>query len=218
MAEKIISCGISPSSEENPFDIDEKATALDEKEDGQKDGDEEGEGAEEMEEDQTDQPGEENGQEPKTEAEEEEGGGEKADGEEESTEKDEVEEEKEERGQEAGRDEDLTIPNDKGHEPKVCMSKKYCTCALYTHSSVLCVTVATCNSYRRRRKEQVMTRSSRSRLRGRSTTQTVRPESRAFRATQLWSWQERHRRGTRLKRYTVTQHVKYITPQTDGMR
>ncbi|XP_059212052.1 midasin [Centropristis striata] len=106
--------------EENPFDIDEKATAQDEKEDGQKDGDEEGEGAEEMEENQVDQPGEENGQEPKTEEEkEEEGGGEKTEGDEDAADKDEDEEEKEkERGQDAGRDEDLSIPNDKGHEPK----------------------------------------------------------------------------------------------------
>ncbi|XP_035534963.1 midasin [Morone saxatilis] len=106
--------GEGEGDEENPFDIDEKATALDEKEEGQKDGDEE-EGAEEMEEDQTDQPGEENGQEPKVEEEEEqEGGEEKAEGDEESAEKD----EEEERGQEAGRDEDRTVPDDKGHKPK----------------------------------------------------------------------------------------------------
>ncbi|XP_054474709.1 midasin [Anoplopoma fimbria] len=109
--------GEGEGDEENPFDIDEKAIAQDEKEDGQKDGEEEAEdGAEKMEEDQKDQPGEENGQEPKTEEEEkEEGGGEKAEGDEECAEKD---EEEEERGQEAGRDEDLTIPNDKGREPK----------------------------------------------------------------------------------------------------
>ncbi|TKS75776.1 Midasin MIDAS-containing protein [Collichthys lucidus] len=108
--------GEGEGNEENPFDIDEKATALDEEEDGQKDGDEE-----QMEEDQTDQPGDENGQEPKTEEkekeEEEGGGGEKAEGDEES-EKDEEEEDKEERGQEAGKDEDLTIPKDEGHKPK----------------------------------------------------------------------------------------------------
>ncbi|XP_044025553.1 midasin [Siniperca chuatsi] len=109
--------------EENPFDMDDKAMALDEKEDRQKDGDEE-EGVEGMEEDRTDQPGEENSQEPMTEEEEEEGGGEKAEGDKESAEKDEEEEEeeeeeeKEERGQEARRYEDLTIPNDKGHKPK----------------------------------------------------------------------------------------------------
>ncbi|XP_071391101.1 midasin-like [Centroberyx affinis] len=106
--------------EENPFDIDEKPMALDEKEGGEKDGEEE-EGAEGMEEDQPDQPGEENGQEPKTEEEEEEGGGEKAEGDEESAEKDEgeeEEEEKEDRGQEAGKEEDLVIPNDKGQKPK----------------------------------------------------------------------------------------------------
>ncbi|TMS12010.1 hypothetical protein E3U43_016968 [Larimichthys crocea] len=107
--------GEGEGNEENPFDIDEKATAVDEEEDGQKDGDEE-----QMEEDQTDQPGDENGQEPKTEEkEEEEGrGGEKAEGDEESAEKDEEEEDKEERGQEAGKDEDLTIPKDEGHKPK----------------------------------------------------------------------------------------------------
>ncbi|XP_042247008.1 midasin [Thunnus maccoyii] len=111
--------GEGEGDEENPFDIDEKAMAPDEKEDGQKDG-EEGEGAEEMEEEQSDQATEENGQQPKTE-EEEEGGGEKAEGDEESAEKDQVEEEeeeKEERGEEAGRDEDLTVPNDKGNKPK----------------------------------------------------------------------------------------------------
>uniref|UniRef100_A0A8C4E441 Midasin n=1 Tax=Dicentrarchus labrax TaxID=13489 RepID=A0A8C4E441_DICLA len=103
--------------EENPFDIDEKPTTLDEKEEGQKDGDKEEEGAEEMEEEQTAQPGEENGQEPKVkEEEEQEGGEEKAEGDEESAEKDEDEEE--ERGQEAGRDEDRTVPDDKGHKPK----------------------------------------------------------------------------------------------------
>nr|XP_020508278.1 midasin [Labrus bergylta] len=109
--------------EENPFDIDDKATPLDEKEDGQKDGDNEEEqkeeGAEQMEEEQTDQPGEEKTQEPKTEEEEEEeGGGERAEGDEESAEKDEDEEEKEKGGEEAGRDEDHTVPNDEGHKPK----------------------------------------------------------------------------------------------------
>uniref|UniRef100_A0A8C9XGE6 Midasin AAA ATPase 1 n=1 Tax=Sander lucioperca TaxID=283035 RepID=A0A8C9XGE6_SANLU len=112
--------GEGEADEENPLDIDEKGTALDEKEDGQKDGGEEEEGAEKMEEEQTEQPGEESGQEPRTEEEgggEGEEGGEKAEGDEESAEKDE-EEKEEERGQEAGRDEDLTIPNDKGHNPK----------------------------------------------------------------------------------------------------
>uniref|UniRef100_A0A8C4E8F0 Midasin n=1 Tax=Dicentrarchus labrax TaxID=13489 RepID=A0A8C4E8F0_DICLA len=109
--------GEGEGDEENPFDIDEKPTTLDEKEEGQKDGDKEEEGAEEMEEEQTAQPGEENGQEPKVkEEEEQEGGEEKAEGDEESAEKDEDEEE--ERGQEAGRDEDRTVPDDKGHKPK----------------------------------------------------------------------------------------------------
>ncbi|XP_031717305.1 midasin isoform X1 [Anarrhichthys ocellatus] len=112
--------GEGEGDEENPFNIDEKAMAQDEKEDGQKDGGEEAEeGGEKMEEDQADQPGEENDQEPKTEEgekdKEEEGGGEKAEGDEECAEKD---EEEEERGQEAGRDENLTIPNDKGPKPK----------------------------------------------------------------------------------------------------
>ncbi|KAK9531216.1 hypothetical protein VZT92_010656 [Zoarces viviparus] len=111
--------GEGEGEEENPFDIDEKAMAQDEKEDGQKDGGEEAEeGGEKMEEDQADQPGEENDQEPKTEEgekdKEEEGGGEKAEGDEECAEKD----EEEEKGQEAGRDENLTIPNDKGPKPK----------------------------------------------------------------------------------------------------
>lgn len=190
-----------PSSEENPFDIDDKATALDEKEDGQKDGDEGEEGAEEMEEDQMEQPGEENGQEPKTEEqEEEEGGGEKAEGDEESADKDEQEEEKEERGQEAGKDEDLTIPNDTGQKPKVCMSKN---CVSVHCVMNLCVTVGTSNVNRRRRKEQVRMRSSLSQLRGRSTTQTVRLERRTFRVTQQWSWQERLQREIKLKRYTA---------------
>ncbi|XP_060907246.1 midasin [Labrus mixtus] len=112
--------GEGEGEEENPFDIDDKATPLDEKEDGQKDGDNEEEqkeeGAEQMEEEQTDQPGEEKTQEPKTEEEEEEGGGERAEGDEESAEKD--EEEKKEGGEEAGRDEDHTVPNDEGHKPK----------------------------------------------------------------------------------------------------
>lgn len=199
-----------PSSEENPLNIDEKAMALDEKEDGQKDGEEEEkeEGAEEMEEDQTDQPGEESSQEPKTEGEEEEEGeGEKAEGDKDSAEKDEEEEEdKEERGQEAGKDEDLTTPTDKGHKPKVCMSKTKCTyeqrrCP-YTWF-YCCVTYGTCNVYRRRRRELGRMRSSQSQLRGRSTTQTVKLESRMFRATRLWSWQERLQRGIKPRRYST---------------
>ncbi|XP_039980712.1 midasin isoform X5 [Xiphias gladius] len=105
--------------EENPFDIDEKALDLDEKEDGQKDGGEE-QGPEEMQEDQTDHPGEGKDQEPKTE-EEEEGEGEKAEGDEgdeESAEKDEEDETRESRGQEAGGDEDLTVPDDKGYKTR----------------------------------------------------------------------------------------------------
>lgn len=86
-----------------------------------------------MEEDQTDQPGEESVQEPKTE--EEEGGGEKAEGDEESIEKD--GEDKEDRGQEAGKDEDLTTPADKGHKPKVCMSKIFCTYMMSIHMVLL---------------------------------------------------------------------------------
>ncbi|XP_032398227.1 midasin [Etheostoma spectabile] len=107
--------------EENPLDIDDKGTALDEKEDREKDGGEEEEEAEKMEEEQTEQPGEKSGQEPRTEEEEGgegEEGGDKAEGDEESSEKDEEEKEEEERGQEAGKDEDLTIPNDKGQDPK----------------------------------------------------------------------------------------------------
>lgn len=52
-----------------------------------------------------------------------------------------------------------------------------------------------------RRKEQVRMMNSLSQLRGRSTTQTVRLESRTFRVIQPWSWQERHQRETKLKRY-----------------
>lgn len=198
-----------PSSEENPFDIDEKAMAQDEKEDGQKDGGEEAEeGGEKMEEDQADQPGEENDQEPKTEEgekdkEEEEGGGEKAEGDEECAEKD----EEEEKGQEAGRDENLTIPNDKGPKPKVCVKEllypfdEHRRCP-HTWFRSVCHLLGLSNAYRRRRrKEQARMRSSPRQPRGRSTTQTVRPESRAFRATQLWSWQERRRRETKPKRY-----------------
>ncbi|XP_034383470.1 midasin isoform X2 [Cyclopterus lumpus] len=114
--------GEGEGDEENPFDIDEKAMAQEEKEDGQKDGDDEAEeGGEKMDEEQADQPGEENDQEPKTEEgekDDEEGGGEKAEGDEECADKDDEKEEEEERGQEAGRDEELTIPNDKGPKPK----------------------------------------------------------------------------------------------------
>uniref|UniRef100_A0A8D3BW26 Midasin n=1 Tax=Scophthalmus maximus TaxID=52904 RepID=A0A8D3BW26_SCOMX len=99
--------------EENPLDIGEKAMDLDEKEDGEKEGGEE-EGAEEGQDDQADQQGDEKEQEPKTE--EEEGEGEKAEGDQESAEKDEEEEERS--GQEEGRDEDLTVRNDKGLKPK----------------------------------------------------------------------------------------------------
>ncbi|XP_069561962.1 midasin [Brachyistius frenatus] len=101
------------SDEENPFDVEDKAMELDEKEDGQKnEEEEEGGGAEEME----NQPGEENEEEQKAEEKE---GGEGAEGEEEeSAEKDEEKEDKEERDGEAGRDEDMTIPNNEGHEPK----------------------------------------------------------------------------------------------------
>ncbi|XP_036943295.1 midasin isoform X1 [Acanthopagrus latus] len=112
--------GDGEGDEENPCDIDEKATALDEKEDGQKDGDDEEKGAEEMEQEDTDQPGEENGQEPKMEDDDGEGGGENTEADEESSVKDEEEgeEEKEERGQEAGKAEDLALPDDKGEKPK----------------------------------------------------------------------------------------------------
>ncbi|XP_041660686.1 midasin isoform X2 [Cheilinus undulatus] len=107
--------GEGEGDEENPFDIDDKIASLDEKDEGQKDGEEEGEdAAEQMEEEQTDQPGEEDPQEPKSEEDkEEEGGAERAEGEEESAEKDE-----EEKGQETGRDEDHTLSNDKGEKPK----------------------------------------------------------------------------------------------------
>lgn len=200
---------IFPSSEENPCDIDEKATAMDEREDGQKDEDEvdEEKGAEEMEQEQTDQPGEENVQEPKTEDNDGEGG-ENAEADEESSVKDEEEEEKAERGQEAGKDEDLAIPNDKGEQPKVCRPTNYYT--FFQHRSCLhtkfyCVTIWTCNAYRRRTKELVKMRSSQSLLRGRSTTQTVRLESRMFRVIQLWSWQGRRQRETKLKRYSTHQ-------------
>lgn len=107
--------GVFPFSEESPFNIDDGGMELHEKEDAEKDGVEDKQGAEGMEED---QPGEENDQEPKTEAEEKEGGDksekdESADGEE--------EEENEEKRQESGRDEETTVPNHKGNEPKVCM-------------------------------------------------------------------------------------------------
>lgn len=205
-----------PSSEENPFNIDEKAMALDEKEDEQRDGEEEEkeDGAEKMEEDQMDQPGEESSQEPKTEGEEEEEGeGEKAEGDKDSAEKDEEEEEdKEDRGQEAGKDEDLTTPTDKGNKPKVCMPETKCTyeqrrCPytwFYTWF-YCCVTYGACNVYRRRRRRRELgrMRSSQSQLRGRSTTQTVRLESRMFRATWLWSWQERLQREIKPRRYST---------------
>ncbi|KAM9840331.1 midasin [Aulostomus maculatus] len=103
-------------NEENPFDIDEKDMATDEKDSGQKD--EEEEGAEQMEEDQSDQPGEDNGQEqePKTEEGDEEGGVDQREGDEGPAEKDEVEEEeKEEQRQDAGQDEGR---DDKGQKPK----------------------------------------------------------------------------------------------------
>ncbi|KAF0023084.1 hypothetical protein F2P81_023714 [Scophthalmus maximus] len=105
--------GEGEGDEENPLDIGEKAMDLDEKEDGEKEGGEE-EGAEEGQDDQADQQGDEKEQEPKTE--EEEGEGEKAEGDQESAEKDEEEEERS--GQEEGRDEDLTVRNDKGLKPK----------------------------------------------------------------------------------------------------
>nr|XP_046228345.1 midasin isoform X2 [Scatophagus argus] len=106
--------GDGEGEDENPFDIDEKDAGSDEKDDGQKDENEEGEEAEGMEEEQMDQHREENDEEPKTEEEDEEEGRDKAEGDEECVEKD----EEEERGKEAGRDEDLTTPNDKGHKPK----------------------------------------------------------------------------------------------------
>uniref|UniRef100_A0A8C3G6C5 Midasin n=1 Tax=Cyclopterus lumpus TaxID=8103 RepID=A0A8C3G6C5_CYCLU len=94
---------------ENPFDIDEKAMAQEEKEDGQKDGDDEAEeGGEKMDEEQADQPGEENDQEPKTEEgekDDEEGGGEKAEGDEECEEEEEGAAEDEEQPESAERKE-----------------------------------------------------------------------------------------------------------------
>lgn len=111
-------------TDENPFDIDEKASTLEEKEEEKKDGEEEGEGTEEMEEDKVDQQGEESGQETKTEEEKEEGG-EKTEGDEESAEKDE-EEDKQAREEEAGKDEELPTPAEKGHRPKVCRPRNEC--------------------------------------------------------------------------------------------
>uniref|UniRef100_A0A3Q4BJ07 Midasin n=1 Tax=Mola mola TaxID=94237 RepID=A0A3Q4BJ07_MOLML len=100
---------------ENPFDINEKAMALDEKEGVEEDG----EGTEKMEEDQTDQPGEEKSQEPKTE-EEEEGERETEEGDDESAEKDEEEDNKEEKRLEVGKDESQPegAPPDQVHKPK----------------------------------------------------------------------------------------------------
>lgn len=114
------SCCMFPSSEENPFDIDEKAMDMEEKGDGQKDEEKE-DGIEEMQEDKTEQPGEQKDQEPKSEGEGEEG--EKAEADEESAEKD--EEEKEHRGQQAGKEEDMTVPHDKGDKPKVWIKTHY---------------------------------------------------------------------------------------------
>lgn len=105
------------STEENPFDINE-VPALDE--DTQKDGEEEDEGAQEMEENQTDHPREEKCQEPNS---QEQGEGEKADADEDSSMKNEEGEDKEESGPEPERDEALKDPTEKGHKPKVCISK-----------------------------------------------------------------------------------------------
>ncbi|KAK2856665.1 hypothetical protein Q5P01_005400 [Channa striata] len=101
--------GEDEGDEENPFNIDEKTMNLEERDDGEKEGNEE-QGTEEMPEDQTDQAGEEKDQEHKSEEEE---GGEKAEADEA-----EKQEEMEERGLEEGRDEDLTVPSDKGYKPK----------------------------------------------------------------------------------------------------
>ncbi|XP_047429048.1 midasin isoform X2 [Mugil cephalus] len=108
--------GEGEGEEENPFEIDDKAMELDEKEDGQKDDQEEEQGAEMMEDN---QPGEENDQESQTEEEKGEEGDKKQEGEEESAEKDErkEEEEEEEKGQEAGKDDAMTVPNE-DHKPK----------------------------------------------------------------------------------------------------
>lgn len=194
-------------TEENPFDIDEKASALEEKEEGKKDGEEEeGEGAEEMEEDKGDQQGEESGQEPKTEEEEEEkeeeGGGEKAEGDEESAEKDE-EEDKQDREEEAGKDEELPNPAEKGHRPKVRRSKTKCISNAGDVQLCCCVTSGTWIAHRKkrgRRREPMRTKSSPSQLRGRSMIPTVRPESRTSRAIRRWSWRARPQRETKLRR------------------
>lgn len=186
------------------MDISEKAMDLDEVEDGEKDGEEQ-QGAEEMQEDEMDQSGEEKDQEPKTEEEGEEGEGERAEADEESAEKDEEGEEREkERGQEAGRDEDLL--NDKGRKPEVCMCRNYCT---YSNIVLLYFSLMTCRAHRmKRRKVGVRMMSSLSQLKGRNMTQTVRLGSRTSRVIQLWSWQERHQRETKLKRYTSN----HLTP------
>ncbi|KAF3702507.1 Midasin Dynein-related AAA-ATPase MDN1 MIDAS-containing protein [Channa argus] len=101
--------GEGEGDEENPFKIGEKTMDLEERDDKETDGKEE-QGTEEMLEDQTDQPEEEKDQRHKSEEEE----GEKA----EADEAEKQEEMKEERGLEEGRDEDLTVPSDKGHKPK----------------------------------------------------------------------------------------------------
>lgn len=73
-----------------------------------------------------------------------------------------------------------------------------------------------CDSYRRRRRQLVRMRSSQSQLSGRSTTQTVRLESRMFRVTQLWSWQERLRRETKLRRYSEEEESSGLNSQMLG--
>ncbi|XP_030578137.1 midasin [Archocentrus centrarchus] len=98
--------------EENPFNIDDRGMEPDKEEDAEKDGVEDKQGAEEMEED---QPGEEKDQTEEAEEKEEGEGAEKdksADGD------GEEEEENKEKGPESGRDEDNSVPNHKGQEPK----------------------------------------------------------------------------------------------------
>ncbi|KAJ8409756.1 hypothetical protein AAFF_G00218150 [Aldrovandia affinis] len=115
--------GEEEGEEDNPFDIEEKATEVEEKDGGEEEGkkEEEGEGVEEMGEDKQDGQGEDQDPEKeKSEEAEEEGeeGEDKQPETEELAEKEEPAEDEQEPGHEAGKEEDRTVPTDQGQLPK----------------------------------------------------------------------------------------------------
>lgn len=92
-------------------------------------------------------------------------------------------------------------------------------CRIYTQFFCVFDSRHFSHSHRMRRmKVRMKMRSSQSQLRGRSTTQTVRLESRMYRVIQLWSWQERLQKETKLKRCASLSLTSASSSLVDQMR